>query len=1846
MRKKILIMMISICAASALFAEDYLFAFDKDGTVRQVTKDGDNYKFKDGKIAYSPTFILGQNFGNGGFTFGYNLTPYRSNIGSSIAIGSNTKATQEYAIAFGYDTESAGKNAVAIGKNTKANNENAIAIGHQATVVVVDPTKSTPAHAIAIGSSAKATSVAAIALGRETTASNGQAIAIGDYAKSSGTATIAIGDQSEAAVNKAIAIGHRAKADKRWSIAFGLTTEAKGESSIAIGQTSKALEKQSVAIGYGAKSSGENAFAFGSEAEAEGLNSLAFSTNSKASGANSNAIGLRANASGENSNAIGVNSFATGKNSIAIGSGGAQYAQGEGSIAIGSAAYTLDKHSISIGTLAQTLGNGYSIAIGNQSLAKKENTIAIGSKAKALDDYASAIGTSAEAVSAATALGYQAKAKGTYSTAFGTDAKALGRSSVAIGTYSNIAESADYSVSIGTLNDMKYKNSVAIGYGTAAQGENSVALGYNAKIFNASNGTALGTDAQSRTSNSVALGYGSWADRGSLSNTNQLDVYLIEKSGNNKIDKDGKVAKTVAKTMSAVSVGSSDSSNSAGIFTRQIINVAAGSQDSDAVNVAQLKALNNEINNKGLKFETNYISSPATDTIISKKLGETLSIIGGESIKNRIGIDDFSGENIATSNNDGKVGLMMKRKPKFDGISFVKNSTDNDPIKIEKSDDTTLTFLSKNNEKIKLTNIAAGTADTDAVNVSQLIKSSEENRIKYFSVKSDKTGGGSNYDNDGAKGQEAVAIGPNAIVETNAASSVALGDGAKVEANAASAIAIGHKANAQKTNSIAIGSNTKSGDSSVAIGLGSKTGEGVIDKASYNKIEKELNKVKQKYEKAEKLNNQEKMAEFGKRRDELEELLKTYDARYEYNGKLITKAEYDKLSQADKKKAIIKYMSSTMYKNSVAIGHDAQALANDTVAIGNGAKVIVDGSKKIVAGGGVAIGQGSVSNAREDKDLKGYRPKAFSIDENSNAFKNSKSAWIATNQPFAVGDDNSRNTITRQITGVAAGTKDTDAVNVAQLKQVGFKAAGDTGIGTIQNENDENDILNIKTNGSWENKQTKIVYTGKNLETKFTPHYFDNNLKTRVYSTVEIAMTDTPRFKSITIANDNVTKNQEDKSPIELKKFDDDKTIGFAGKGNSTTKLTNLTDGEVNATSTDAVTGKQLHKLANTPLKFADNNNKIIDRKLGDTLRISGGQEINANIKEDDFTIGKNIGVFKKDNENLTVALAKNLQDINSLKGQGNNSAKITLGGENNNSISVNGGKITNLADATDKTDAVNKGQLDEVAKNSKAAINKGLNFQGDDKQNINKKLGDTLSITGGITDKAKLSSNNIGVYKNKDGSLTVALSKNLTGLESVTTGDTVINNSGVTIKDGTDDKVTLTKDGLTIKNGPSVKADGINAGNRKITNVADGDISANSTDAVTGKQLHNITNSLNSKVSDVTGKNNIKVESKGTEKIVSLKENIDLTNNGSIKFGDGKTEITKDKITSKDLVAKGDKQVTISGDKGTVEGLTNTTWDKNNIVENRAATEGQLQSLQNNLENNLNNTIGTTLGSYKIKGDDGVEHSIYDNKTLTTKGDTNIKTKATADGNLDIKLSKNLDLKDGSITLNNAKLDEDGLKVGDDVKITKDTIQNGDVKLTKDGLDNGDKKIVNVAPGTEDNDAATVGQLKNIAVGASGVKESDKKDKWAKKRPEAKGKNSVSIAGGSTDGGRNNTVSVGSKGNKRTISNVAPGVLNSDAATVGQLKAGLNNVHGKLDEYKKDSSAGTASAMAIGNLPQSTIPGKGMVSLGGGFYDGESAMAIGLSKMSDDGKWVVKGSASYDSQENAGAAVSVGFHF
>ena len=201
-------------------------------------------------------------------------------------------------------------------------------------------------------------------------------------------------------------------------------------------------------------------------------------------------------------------------------------------------------------------------------------------------------------------------------------------------------------------------------------------------------------------------------------------------------------------------------------------------------------------------------------------------------------------------------------------------------------------------------------------------------------------------------------------------------------------------------------------------------------------------------------------------------------------------------------------------------------------------------------------------------------------------------------------------------------------------------------------------------------------------------------------------------------------------------------------------------------------------------------------------------------------------------------------------------------------------------------------------------------------------------------------------------------------------------------------------------------------------------------------------------------------------------------------------------------------------------------------------------------------------------------------------------------------------------------------------------------------------RQITSVAAGTQDTDAVNVAQLKAVAnqitavTTNNGVTTSDQtfdpktgkqisyNSTYAPKVTNT-GVNSVAI-GANSVANRANTVSVGSAGNERIIANVADGVAPTDAANMRQLQSVANMV----GEVKKDAMAGTASAMAIGNLPQATIPGKGMMAIGAGYYKGQTATALGVSKMSENGRWVFKASASYDSQRNVGAAGAIGFHF
>ena len=143
-------------------------------------------------------------------------------------------------------------------------------------------------------------------------------------------------------------------------------------------------------------------------------------------------------------------------------------------------------------------------------------------------------------------------------------------------------------------------------------------------------------------------------------------------------------------------------------------------------------------------------------------------------------------------------------------------------------------------------------------------------------------------------------------------------------------------------------------------------------------------------------------------------------------------------------------------------------------------------------------------------------------------------------------------------------------------------------------------------------------------------------------------------------------------------------------------------------------------------------------------------------------------------------------------------------------------------------------------------------------------------------------------------------------------------------------------------------------------------------------------------------------------------------------------------------------------------------------------------------------------------------------------------------------------------------------------------------------------------------------------------------------------GSNSIAIGAGSSDDKRKNVVSVGNAktGLNRTITNVAPGKYGTDAVNMNQLYGVAGGLSKQINDVKKKSSAGIAGAVALGMLPQSNIPGDALVSIGTGYHDSESAVALGISKTSDNARWIFKGGVSYDSQDEVTAGASVGFHF
>ena len=570
-------------------------------------------------------------------------------------------------------------------------------------------------------------------------------------------------------------------------------------------------------------------------------------------------------------------------------------------------------------------------------------------------------------------------------------------------------------------------------------------------------------------------------------------------------------------------------------------------------------------------------------------------------------------------------------------------------------------------------------------------------------------------------------------------------------------------------------------------------------------------------------------------------------------------------------------------------------------------------------------------------------------------------------------------------------------------------------------------------------------------------------------------------------------------------------------------------------------------------MAYGGDSGDVIKKKLNEQLDIKGGV-----TNEDDLT-ENNIGVISKNNI-LNVRLAKDLKDLNSITfNNGANGAngktvvngagmtindaagnpltavtkdgvKITDGPSmTKDGIDAAGKKVTNVQDGTvakDSKDAVNGGQLHDAVESLKT---KGFGLEAEDGQSVKKPLGETVKVKGDDTNiKTSVDGGAVKVELKKDITVDTVTAK------TVTTGDTKMDTNGVTIKDGANEAtkltkdglqindggnkaVTINKDGLTIENGPKVTKDGIDAADKKITNVADGTIGAGSKDAVNGGQLHTAIEDIKStgfglkaedgqsvkkplgETIDLKGDGNIKTSVDNGAIKMALNDKITLGQDpakqvnidgsaGTITAGNGGNQVKidgNDGSVTANTVKAGDVVVgkqTSDGKEGNfVTGLDNKTWDPENpvAVPGRAATEDQLKAVNDDF-NNKARTGRVFQGDQP--GDSGkVVRGLGDTMNLTGGADVNrladnnigVVKNAAGDG-YNIKLAKDLKGLE-SVTTTDAAGNTTVMNGGG---VTITPAQGNAVSLTKDGLNNGGNRITNVGPGVDGTDAVNVNQL------------------------------------------------------------------------------------------------------------------------------------------------------------------------
>ena len=1600
---------------------------------------------------------------------------------------------------------------------------------------------------------------AAVSLGTKTK-SGDLSLALGSLAAAQKTNAVAVGTGANATFANSVAIGGGSATDKA-GVAYttrtilGTTyTWAGGADTIAgdvVSIGKKGYERQLINLSPGDISANSTDAINGSQlyaAMAEIEKIRYFSVKSNVTG-NQNNTG----ASGVDSIAIGPNASTSPISAGSITMGLNARSLNEKNIAIGVDAYSSAAGGVSLGNGAQTTNNN-STAIGSSAKAKEANATAVGMNATALGNQSTAIGSNANVADGAresVAIGNNASTAKSYSFAAGPNAKTAEQLSVAIGFNANATGLHAVAIGPNATTGINAWSTIAIGNNANATLRHGVAIGDNATT-KGDLAIAMGTNSTSQYQ-SVSLGAESAANGGSsiaLGASSNATVGGSVALGNSTV--------AGSNMFDATSSGATFK-NDAGVNTT--VSFAANSSAiGGAVSVG--KAGNErQIQN----VAAGRISATSTDAINGSQLYTVLNNSGFNVQEN--------GNAKSRINNNGVVNFK-------DGNLTTANVTDTENGTIVKFDVNTTNITTNtttgNATATNPNNIATAGDVTDAINKVRnmpiTFTGNTGSAVKKLGESLGIVGDGTDI--------TSTADANNVTFKLNKSTAVTAGDNKAVTSGAVDT--------AIKAINLTTAGNTGAGAVNLATQSLNITGSnGLTTVAKDNGIEVKIDDETRKKIDAASSAKEVSASVSGSSAVSVTPNGTTKNA----DGVEVTDYAVD-LSQATKDD-IQKGVDANTTVNTKGLTFTGDTKESDVKKLGD--KVAITGDDNITTEAnpnGVQV--------KLNKDLKVDSVKAGDTTINNDGLTVNGGPSV-TKSGINAGD--------KKITGVAAGTDDTDAVNVSQLKEVKEIANKGWNLSVNTGENKSNIAPDATVDLRSANDNIQITKDGNNVTFKLN----DTINVTNVNATGNVTAGDT------TINNDGLTITG---GPSVTKS-------GIDAAGN---KISNVADGNVAPDSKEAVNGSQLYSLGDTINKKIDGMGFNLTTNGTETPALSDADKRITSNETFAINQGKNIKVTQITNgyeiatsDNMT--LGEKAED-----GKPGTDGSLDVKGKDGSAVSINGKdgsiglagkdganpltiKTAEGPAGVDGDDTTKKPRLD-VNGESVATLNDGLKFTGNNESTVNKhKLNTLVKIKGeGVAEAEstnfKSAAGNINVKADGTDTLEVQLAKDLKGLNSAE------------FKDASGDVTKITPAGVAVNKADNLNADGsvkdpnktvsisntgVNAGGNKVTNVADGDVNADSKDAINGSQLYNAVATTNL-TPNTTGKIDTPVDG---SKLVNATTVANAINNSGWN-------------------------VTVNKDGGEAEGETVQKVSPGNTVTYIAGQNIKIK------QDGMNFTISTTKDL-----EAGAVNAKTVNTTTINLGEGDNSTPITvvsgkdAAPNLDGKTPNRMNF--GGETI--ATL-SDGLKFGANVgdvygaKLNSQiNVKGADSNTNWSEFDGGDNVMTNI----DKSGNVRVGIKKNLKV------ESVTANKFTAGDTVIDG-NGVTIKNGPSM--TKNGIDAGNK----QITNVAPGRIAADStdavngSQLHEVKADMNNkinkLNGQVNKLGKRVNAGTASALAASQLPQAYIPGKSMVSVAAGNYQGQNAVALGMSRISDNGKIIIRLAGTSDTQGKVGVAVGAGYHW